>query len=285
MIEVIIDTLLDALKLLPFLFFSFLLLEFLEHKMTDHTHGLIRKAGAFGPVIGGVLGAVPQCGFSAMASSLYATRVITLGTLIAIFLSTSDEMLIIMMASPDTFSAVVKGLIIIAIKVIIGIIAGFIVDFIIRRRNTQHEENIRDFCEIEKCHCEHGIFRSSVHHTVKIILFIFIVSLLLNTAIHYLGEETLSKILLKDSFFAPFLSAIVGLIPNCAASVVITEMYLANAISFGSCLAGLLTGSGVGLLILFKVNRPMKQNFIIALVVYAIGVACGVFADLFEIVL
>lgn len=280
MSEVIIDTFLDGLKLLPFLFFAFLLLEFIEHKMNSRVHRLINKAGVFGPAVGGLLGAVPQCGFSAMASGLYATGVITLGTLISVFLSTSDEMLIIMLASPKKASMAYIGFIIIIIKVIIGIVAGFLTDFILKLRKVKQTEQIRDFCEIENCHCEHGIFRSAVHHTVKILLFILLVTLILNTAIHFLGEETLSKLLLKDSFFAPFLSALVGLIPNCASSVVITEMYINGAVSLGSCIAGLLAGSGMGLLILFKVNRPFKNNIIITLIVYGIGVFCGVLIDL-----
>lgn len=280
MSEVIIDTFLDGLKLLPFLFFAFLLLEFIEHKMNSRVHRLINKAGVFGPAVGGLLGAVPQCGFSAMASGLYATGVITLGTLISVFLSTSDEMLIIMLASPKKASMAYIGFIIIIIKVIIGIVAGFLTDFILKLRKVKQTEQIRDFCEIENCHCEHGIFRSAVHHTVKILLFILLVTLILNTAIHFLGEETLSKLLLKDSFFAPFLSALVGLIPNCASSVVITEMYINGAVSLGSCIAGLLAGSGMGLLILFKVNRTFKKNIIITLIVYGIGVFCGVLIDL-----
>lgn len=278
MLDVIIDTLIDAIKLLPFLFASFLLLEFFEHKMNDRTRGVIKKAGKFGPLAGSVLGAVPQCGFAAMASSMYTTRVITLGTLIAVYLSTSDEMLIIMLAKHDV-AVFIQGLIIIAIKIVIGIIAGFVIDFIMRHK-SQDEERIHDFCEIDNCHCEHGIFRSAVHHTVKIFAFILIITFVLNTAIHFLGEENLSKILLKDSYFAPFVSALVGFIPNCASSVVITEMFLSGTISFGSCVAGLLTGSGMGLMILFKVNKPMKQNFIIALIVFVIAVFCGCIIDL-----
>lgn len=282
MLDVIIDTLLDAIKLVPFLFASFLLLEFFEHKMTERTHKVIKKAGKLGPLVGSVLGAVPQCGFAAMASSMYTTRVITLGTLIAVFLSTSDEMLIIMLAKQD-LAVFTQGMIIIAIKVAIGIFAGFIVDFILRSRNQ--EERIHDFCEIDNCHCEHGIFRSAIHHTVKITVFILVITFVLNTAIHFLGEENLAKVLLKDSFFAPFISALVGFIPNCASSVIITEMFLSGTISFGSCVAGLLTGSGMGLIILFKVNKPMKQNFIIAAIVFVIAVFCGCLIDLFGIVI
>ena len=275
-----LDALIDSLKILPFLLLTYVVMEYLEHHMKETSKDAIRKSGRLGPLFGAACGIIPQCGFSAAASNLYAGRVITIGTLIAVYLSTSDEMLIIMLASPKKASMAYIGFIIIIIKVIIGIVAGFLTDFILKLRKVKQTEQIRDFCEIENCHCEHGIFRSAVHHTVKILLFILLVTLILNTAIHFLGEETLSKLLLKDSFFAPFLSALVGLIPNCASSVVITEMYINGAVSLGSCIAGLLAGSGMGLLILFKVNRPFKNNIIITLIVYGIGVFCGVLIDL-----
>ncbi len=287
MLEVLIHTfkhtLIDSAKILPFLFIVFLFLEYIEHKMSEKSHELIHKAGKFGPLIGGILGTIPQCGFSVMASNLYATRVITLGTLISIFLSTSDEMLIIMLASADKVSVITKGLYLVLIKAVIAIFAGFIIDLILRKRKIVEKEKIHDFCEQEKCKCEHGVFRSAVHHTLRVIFFIFIVSFVLNFVIEYFGEDMLAKILLKNSIFAPVLAGIVGLIPNCASSVVITEMFLSDAISFGSCLSGLLVGSGVGLLILFKVNRPMKKNLFIVALLFVIGVSCGIIFDLIGI--
>ena len=284
MYDVIIETVIDTLKLVPFLFLAFLLLEFFEHKMNDKTRHLIKTAGKLGPGVGSVLGAVPQCGFAAMASSMYATRVITLGTLIAVFLSTSDEMLVIMLSKSDPV-IFAKGLIIIAIKVIIGLVAGFIIDFIVSRNKGDSEECIHDFCESHNCHCEHGIVRSAIVHTLKIAGFILIITFVLNFVIHFYGESTLEKLLFKDSIFSPFIPALVGFIPNCASSVIITEMYLANTISFGSCIAGLLTGSGMGLMILFKLNKSMKQNFIIAGIIYLIAVFCGIIFDLFSIII
>ena len=286
MLEIVIHalkhTVLESLKLLPFLFLVFLFLEYIEHKMNEKSHELIHKAGNFGPLIGSVLGAVPQCGFSAMASNLYATRVITLGTLVSIFLSTSDEMFVIMLARADK-SSITKGLVLISIKIVIALVVGFVIDFILKKKNVKESERIHDFCEQEHCKCEHGVLRSAIHHTLRVIFFIFIVSLLLNFVIEYFGEEILAKLLLKNSIFAPVLAGVVGLIPNCASSVIITEMYLSKAISFGSCLSGLLVGSGVGMLILFKVNRPMKKNIFIAFFVFLIGVSFGVIADLIGI--
>jgi len=153
----------------------------------------------------------------------------------------------------------------------------------LKKKNVKESERIHDFCEQEHCKCEHGVLRSAIHHTLRVIFFIFIVSLLLNFVIEYFGEEILAKLLLKNSIFAPVLAGVVGLIPNCASSVIITEMYLSKAISFGSCLSGLLVGSGVGMLILFKVNRPMKKNIFIAFLVFLIGVSFGVIADLIGI--
>lgn len=280
MIDILLDTLFDSLKLLPFLFLAFLLLEYLEHKMNSKTEQMIKQAGKFGPILGGVLGAVPQCGFSAMASNLYATRVITLGTLIAIYLSTSDEMLIIMLSNPDSIG---KGLIIVLIKLVIGIIAGVVIDLILNKFKNRENEHIHDFCEIENCHCDHGIFRSALYHTFKILLFIAVITLALNICFHYFGEDAISSIMLKGTVFAPFASALLGLIPNCAASVIITEMYLANTLSFGSCLAGLLASSGVGLLILFRVNKPIKQNVYVTLTIYILAVAIGIAVDLLSI--
>lgn len=277
MLNAVIDAILDTLKLLPFMFAAFLLLEFIEHKLNEKTHKLILKAGKIGPLAGGVLGAFPQCGFSAMAAELYATRVISAGTLVAIFLSTSDEMLIIMMQKPEL---ALNGLKIVLIKLILGIILGFCVDIIFRRIRKTEDEHIKDFCESEHCHCEHGIFRSALHHTAKIGLFVFIITLALSISLHFLGEDIFAKIMLKGSWLSPIICSAVGLIPNCAASVAITELYISGAITFGSALAGLLSGSGIGMLILFRINRPMKQNVFILLLVFALGAVVGIGCDL-----
>lgn len=284
MFHVLEHTILDVLKLVPFVFVSFLFLEFFEHKMSNKTQSVIKKAGKFGPIVGSLFGAVPQCGFSAMASSMYSTKLITLGTLLAVYLSTSDEMLIIALSKNDA-GAIKKGLVIVLIKVFIGVFVGFVVDLFFNKKENHDHEHIHEFCQSEHCKCEHGIVRSAVRHTIKITLFILVVTLMLNFAIEYLGEENLSKVLLKDSIFAPILAAIVGFIPNCASSVVITEMYLANAISFGSCVSGLLTATGMGLVILFRVNKKLKENICITLLLFVIAVACGMLIDLFNIII
>lgn len=277
MIDIILDTLLDSLKLLPFLFFVFLLMEYIEHKLSDKSKGVIKKAGKFGPFFGGILGAFPQCGFSAAATNLYAARIISYGTLIAVYLSTSDEMLPILLSEGANISIIIK---IVLLKVVIGIFFGFIIDYILRNKKDKKDNQIKDFCEEEHCDCDHGILKSSIKHTFNIIIFITLISFILNFILYYFNEDVIASIFMKNSIFGPFLSSLIGLIPNCAASVVITELYLNNAISFGMVISGLLTGSGVALLLLFKVNNNFKENLSIVVTMYFIGAICGLIIDL-----
>ncbi len=277
--EIIIDALVDTFKIIPFLFIAFLIMEFIEHKFSKKGREKIKKAGKLGPLFGSLLGAIPQCGFSAMATNLYATRIITVGTLIAIYLSTSDEMLPILISERANVSIIFKFLI---IKVIIGMICGFLIDLIMRKKHKDDNYEIEDFCEKEHCHCSSGIIKSSLKHTINIMIFILIVNLILNAGMHYFGEEKIGVIFLKNSLFAPFVSSLIGLIPNCASSVVLTELYLGGAISFASCLAGLLTGSGIALALLFKVNKNIKENVKIVVTLYLIGSLSGVLVELIE---
>ena len=274
--EIIFETLSDTLKILPFLFITFLLMEYFEHNMSNKTQKSIKKAGKLGPLIGGVLGAFPQCGFSVAATNFYATRIISIGTLISVYLSTSDEMLPILISEQASLSIILQ---LIIVKIIVGIVCGFIIDFIFRKKEYQNVE-IEHFCHETNCNCSHSILKSSLKHTLNILIFIFIISFLLNIGFNYLGTETISKIFLKDSIFGPFLSSLIGLIPNCGASVVLTELYLSNIISFGSVLAGLLTASGVALLVLFKINKNIKENIGILLTVYFIGTLVGTIINL-----
>lgn len=279
MIHIIEHTLIDTLKLLPFLFIAFLLIELIEHKFNNKTKKIITKSGKFGPLLGGLLGLFPQCGFSVMATNLYVTRIITLGTLIAIYLTTSDEMLPILISEQVEFNIIIKLL---SIKFVFGIIWGFIIDLFLRKTNKKEKVNY-ELCDEEHCHCEKGIFTSAVKHSLNTLIFVFIVTLLLNVLMHTSGEEQLAKLFLKDSIFGPFVSSIVGLIPNCGASVVITQLYLNNTISLGSAMAGLLTGSGVALVVLFKSNKNLKENLTILGLLYGLGVVSGIIIDLIGI--
>lgn len=284
MLDVILDTLIDSIKLLPFLFITYLLMEYIEHKMKHKSKETIQKSGKWGPFFGSLLGIFPQCGFSVSATNLYAGRVITLGTLIAVYLSTSDEMLPIFISEAVSPIIILK---ILAIKLVIGMIAGFIIDLVINvLTKNKIKENIEQVCEEEHCHCnENGILKSSIHHTLNIFIYIIIISFIINTIVHFIGEEAIANLLLNKPIIGPLVSALIGLIPNCAASVIITNMYLQKVISFGSMMAGLLTGAGIGLAVLFKTNNEIKENIKIAVLLYSIGVIVGVVIDFSGIVL
>ena len=275
--DCLLDGLLDTLKLLPYLLVTFLLLEFIEHKLSKKNQKALTNNKKYGPFLGGLLGALPQCGFSSMAANLFSARVITMGTLIAVFLSTSDEMLPIMISEKVDIMTVVR---IVGFKVLIGILIGFIVDLIYRKSLTKKEE-IKELCEHDHCDCEHdGIILSSIKHTIKIGLFILIANLLINIIIFKVGEDNVSNLLLHGNIITYFLSSLVGLIPNCAGSVIITELYLANMITVGTMLAGLLTGSGLGILLLFKTNKNLKENITVLSIIYFVGVIIGSVVDL-----
>lgn len=273
MSDIFLDALLDTAKLIPFLLLTYFAMECLEHKTGAGAQKLIQKAGRFGPVIGGALGIVPQCGFSAAASNLYAGRVITLGTLLAVYLSTSDEMLPVLISEQTPAGVILK---ILLAKAVTGILAGVVIDFVLRRKGGQEQGHIHEICEQESCHCEQGIFRSALWHTVKIALFIFLTGVGLNTILYFIGEETLAGLILNRPVLGPVLAGLVGLIPNCAGSVVITQLYLRGALEIGGAMAGLLTGSGVGLLVLFRVNYDRQQNLKILGLLYGIGVLGGI---------
>ena len=294
MLEIIEETLIDAVKLLPFLFITYLIMEYIEHKMGHKTKSAIKKSGKWGPIIGSILGVFPQCGFSVSATNLYAGRVITLGTLIAVYLSTSDEMLPIFISEAVSPVIILK---ILGIKLIIGMIAGVILDLfvnlIIKNKNKKivqqneedsEEDEIGHMCEEEHCHCnESGILKSAIHHTLSILVFIVLITFIINTVVYFVGEETIAGWILNKPVIGPVIASLIGLIPNCAASVIITNMYLENVISLGSMISGLLTGAGVGLAVLFKTNNRVKENMSIIILLYAIGVISGIMIDLIGI--
>ena len=283
--EVVLDGLLDVLKLIPFLFIAFLILEYIEHKMSKKNKDILSKNKKVGPLVGSLLGAFPQCGFSSLATNLFSSRVITLGTLIAVYLSTSDEMLPLMIAEKINVLTIIK---IIGTKFIIGLIFGYLIDLIYRKKHTKEEKidsHIHDMCHDHDCHCEEGIIKSSIIHTLKITLYIFIASILIGSLIYFIGEDNIKNILKHGNILTYFLASIIGLIPNCASSVIVTELYLNNMISVGTLLSGTLTGAGVGLLILFKENKHIKENLMIVSIIYFIGVLIGFLIDLIGVTL
>lgn len=278
-IDIILDALTDTAKMLPFLFAVYLLIEYLEHKASDKLASSLRRLGPFGPVGGALFGCIPQCGFSVAVSNLYSGRLVSLGTLMAVYIATSDEAVPILISNPQSIGEVWK---LIAAKAVIAVLAGLAIDGfmkLFRRRGNEEGEPYRDLCE--DCGCEeHGIFYSAIKHTVQIFLFLFIVSLILGFAIYLLGEERLNSVLMANSAFQPFLAALIGLIPNCSASVILTNLYVAGSLSFGSVVAGLSTGAGLGLVVLFRTNKNLKQSICITALLYAIGAISGLIINL-----
>lgn len=280
MLDIILDTLIDSIKLLPFLFVTYLILEYLEHKTGGKAQNVIKKSGKFGPAIGSLLGIVPQCGFSAAAANFYAGRVISLGTLIAIFLSTSDEMLPILISEAAPISLIGK---VILIKLLIGMVCGFIIDLFSKFNNKEKniEKEIEHLCEHDHCDCEHGVVKSAIKHSLNIFVFIIIVSFILNLLIHFIGEDTISSIFNSNKILGPILASFVGLIPNCASSVILTQLNLSGVIPLSTMISGLLVNAGLGLLVLFRVNNNLKENILITTLLYVIGVLSGFILGIF----
>lgn len=214
-----------------------------------------------------------------MAANLFSARVITIGTLIAVFLATSDEMIPIMISEHANGLLLLK---IVSFKIIIGMLSGLLIDFFYRNKKSDLSNKINDLCEDDHCSCEEeGIFLASIKHTLKISLFILIVNLIIGAAFYYVGEEQISSIIINSKWLIYFASGLIGLIPNCAGSVIMSKLYLTNLISTGALLSGLLPGSGIGILLLFKTNKNIKENFLILGIIYTIGIIIGIIVDLF----
>ena len=272
LVDAIVDTTFDCLKMLPFLFVAFILIEALEHYSSDFTAKALAKVGRAGPVVGAVAGCVPQCGFSVMAANLYAGGIISVGTLLSVFIATSDEAILIIMSNPERIREV--G-ILLAAKVIIAVTAGYTIDIFFQNQLATVKES-GNLCK--DCGCDEedaGIWKPAWHHTIRIFIYLFIFTGILNLCIEIFGIEQLSKFLLGNTIFQPVIAAIIGLIPNCAASVILTQLYLNGAISFASVIAGLCTGAGIGLVVLFKMNRNKRENLKIVGVLFLVAVAAG----------
>lgn len=315
LVDVLTDSVMDTLKLIPFLFLTYLAMEALEHSASHHVRAAVEKSGKAGPVVGSLLGALPQCGFSAMAATLYAGRVVTAGTLVAVILSTSDEMIPVFVAHQESPARLFS---ILALKVLVGIAAGLLVDVALRvlHRTGDGHAHIHELCERAHCHCEeaddeegsaedeavdaygdaccdhdhghghehhhdhhgHGpwaIVRSALVHTAQVTVFIFLVTLVFGLLIEGVGEDAIGALLADHPVRATFIAALVGLIPNCGASVALTELFLDGTLAAGPMIAGLLVSGGVGLLVLWRTNADLRQNAAVTGVVYVVGVAVG----------
>ena len=277
MLDVIIDTLVDSIKLLPFLFLTYLIMEYLEHKTSDKVRHMIQNSGRFGPVIGGLLGTIPQCGFSVAATNLYATRIINIGTLIAVYLATSDEMIPIMISEGIPITTILK---ILGIKLVIARVVGFLIDFVVQARKKGEDERIVDLCEKEHCHCETGILKPAIKHTVNILGFIVVITFVINTIVHFIGDSNIAQFVKSNPVLAPAVASIIGLVPNCASSVILTQLYVQNVIPVSTMIAGLLVGAGVGLAVLFKMNKGIKENLKIVFLLFLIGTISGMVLQL-----
>ncbi|MBR2673918.1 MAG: arsenic efflux protein [Mogibacterium sp.] len=274
------DTIKDTATLIPFLFITYLVMEWLEGRTEGQSVAAVSRMGRFGSVVGAGIGLIPQCGFSAAAAGLYSGGVISLGTMLAVFLSTSDEMLPIFLSSAVGLSAIIKLL---AFKFVIAALSGIVVDLGIKllRHESGGHKHIHDLCEQDNCGCEDegGIVKSAAVHTAKVVLFIFIVSLAISLIVLYAGRDAVVGILSEAPILGTLLMGLVGLIPNCAASVIVAELYLEGMLSAGQMMSGLLVGAGVGILVLIKNNRHRTENMRIIAFLYAIGVVWGLLID------
>ena len=275
MIELLIYSAVDTLKLAPILFLTYLAIETINKKASSKYLAMISRSKKLGPVIGSFIGTIPQCGFAVSAANFYGKRIITLGTLISVFLVTSDEMLPILLANNASLNLILK---IILIKIIVGLTFGIIIDYLLRNKQIISLTNNRTNCCNEK-----NILAATILHTLNILFFIFVISLTLNLIVKTIGLDYLSNILMQGSIFGPIIASIIGLIPSCASSVLITELYLSNTISFGSTMAGLLSGAGIGLAVLFRVNPNFYTNLKIVAILVTIGAVTGIIIDAFNI--
>lgn len=286
-VDILTDTALDGLKMLPFLFGAYLLLEWIEHRSGSKFRHRLSHSGRYSVPLGAAIGLIPQCGFSVAASNLFAGRLITTGTLLAVFLATSDEAVPVMLVSPNGAGKILPLL---GLKLLFAVIGGYLADCLFFRRahekqcetthchhDDEREEATHELCA--HCGCQGGILKSTLHHTAETFLFLLIVLLLINTVTTLLGEERLASILLAGTFWSPIVTALIGLIPNCAPSVLISELYLNGTLTIGATVAGLSAGAGLGLAMLFKINPNQKQNFRILAFLYCFAVLAGILTD------
>lgn len=279
--HIIEHTLIDTLKMLPFLLAAYIFIEYIEHKSSNRLVQGLRRFGILG---GAVLGCLPQCGFSVAASNLYSGRIITAGTLIAVFISTSDEAIPILLSNPGHLSTIA---LLIGVKVALAIVAGLMADYVFKGFFSNNEkEKIASaihshVCTDCGCDEDHGIIKPALKHTLNIFIFVLVTTLVLNIFIEFAGEDNLSRFLFNDTLLQPALAGLIGLIPNCAASIILTQLFIEGSLSFGSVIAGLSTGAGVGLIVLFRANKNIKENIKIMAFIYLVSVIAGTLIQVF----
>lgn len=284
MFDELLHALLHALKecatVLPFLFAAYLVIELLEHYAKEKTTQMIQRAGRFGPVVGALVGVIPQCGFSAIAANFYVGGILSLGTLVAVFMSTSDEMLPILISQQVEAALIGK---ILGFKVVAAILTGFLLDLLWRKRSVHRQRSLHEICQKEGCRCQDGILKSTLRHTGKIFLFLLIVSFVIEAVVDLVGQDMLAGLILNRPVIGQMLAGVIGMIPNCAGSVVITELYLQGGMSAGAMLSGLMVSAGVGVLVLFRMNHNARESLAILGILYAASVVFGCVAELLPI--
>lgn len=279
MLELLEDVLHDAIPMLPFLYITYLLMEYLEHKENAHFTRILENTRKLGPILGAILGVIPQCGFSVLAVGLYLNGTITVGTLLAVFISTSDEAIPILVSQPKEFNTLIG---VIVVKLIVAIIVGYLVDTMVRHHQLKQNHPIKNIhADCEKEEEEHGIFYIAFIHTMKIFVFVFVINFILSYIMDAIGQDTLRMFLANGSIIQPAFAAIAGFIPNCAASVILAQLYLDQVISFGSLTAGLITSAGLGLLVMLKMYDNKKDIIRIMLILFMSAVVTGILLQLF----
>jgi hypothetical protein len=266
----------ETLKMAPILFLAYLFMEWLEHNASAKLFAFVNKSRRFGPLLGSSLGLIPQCGFSGAIAGMYAAGTVTTGTLLAVILSTSDEMLPLMLGTKISAKVIISVLL---VKFISGIIVGFITDFIQKKRHRENSEHIHEFCQQENCSCSDGVWLSALKHTIKILVIIYLVSAILHLVVELVPDDII-KTALNFPIISQITAAVLGLIPSCAVSVTMTQLYIEGALGIGPLLCGLLTNGGVGLLVLYRVNRNRKDNLIITFTILASGLIIGSIAGI-----
>lgn len=292
--DVVLDALIDSAKLIPFLFIIYILLEYIDRKSGTTVYSAISKAKKLGPLFGGIIGAVPQCGLSAAAATLYSNKVISVGVLLAVFLSASDDMVPIFITEAVPVIKLIKVLF---CKMIIGVVTGYLVDIFIRlvkkkeeapkptvRMMSRKQVASADTVQICTASCCRGNFWLAVtKHTLQVFGFVFVVSIILGIVIGAVGEDVIGRMLGSTPVLGQFAASLIGLIPNCASSIIITQLYLSGTLNTGSFIAGLLVNAGVGILTLLRSNKNKKDSIKIIAALYFIGVFWGIIIELLHI--
>ncbi len=301
MTELLLDALIDTIKMIPFLLIVYVGIELAEYKFGDLIRRQVQRAGKLGPFLGALAGAFPQCGFSVVTAALYTQKLVTIGTFLAVLLSTSDEAIPVILSQPDKIHLIWPLLL---TKIIIALIAGYMVDLMFKKANKNTLEHINNYakgtdnkehhheaineelaccghstCATSKKFSYHEIIWHPIKHTAKIILFIFLITFAINLLFFYIGEEKISLLLLNNTFWQPVITALIGLIPNCASSVAITELYLSGTISYGAVIAGLSASGGLGILVLFREDKNKKDIFTVIGLLLVVSIASGLIIE------